>query len=124
MATGDEVAALELLQEWFEEEGHWLKGDLSYHDDAGEVVSTCLIGGVRYAYFGETFNRTAPKNTLAEVNPMTDRLSRIIREQFPERVHAPFYTIPDFNDDNRTGIEDVRLVVGKALAQAREEEGL
>lgn len=53
--------------------------------------------------------------------PVAAILTRVIAEQYPERGHGYYAdswdTVIGFNDDKRTTLEDVYLVIDKAIAQ-------
>lgn len=73
----------------------------------------CLLG----AYVKVTGEHQSTRGTLA---PALQRIARIAREQYPERMPAWLpddgYAITCFNDDDRTRFTDIRLVLEKAAA--------
>lgn len=112
-----EAQALERLLEWFADERHWAKKTLGEVDLEGNVLNTCLYGGMKMIYVGR-INAAGPCNLFQ----LADRIGRVIEEQFPERDNgSKRYYVGPFNDHPETTIADVRSVLEKTLAQVQEE---
>lgn len=60
-------------------------------------------------------------NLDGPISPISPVLARIIREQFPERAGETIFdswdAVINFNDHPKTTLEDVHLVLDKAIAE-------
>ena len=87
----------------------------------------CLVGALGNFLYGLDYDQrfSFQEERALEGDPATQLLAKIIREQYPERVHpldmsSDVSSIIDFNDDELTTYTDIERVLEK-MAAAQEE---
>lgn len=108
---------LEKMREYLTAET-WIK-DRFAAAKGDEIVGVCLQGACYLAaghkFKGWTFDSSSLPDSLAFL------LSKVIREQFPERYMSPFFdewdVVVEFNDNPDTTLDNVHLVLDKAIAE-------
>lgn len=83
------------LQQWFADESRWHKGRCYRYDENVEIKSCCLYGAILHVY------RDDPTRML-EVEEKIEKFVFNVGEGV---------SIPVFNDDPETTIEDIQRVV-------------
>lgn len=115
--------AISRALEKFEDGERWTKGSYFAYDNRMRTVQ-CLMGGLILGY-GYTDDSTfATEDYL----PCTTTIATVISEQFPDRLPSPEYrdvpttVIVEFNDNEFTTFDDVRLVLEKARLIEQDKE--